>query len=50
MYVYSAVDLIFKHFTATIDSFQDAMKCLSEHTYNTVFPDTSVEDLGLFPS
>lgn len=46
-----AVDQIFKqHFTATIDSFQDAMKCLSEYACNAAFPDTSMEAIRIIRS
>lgn len=42
------VDQIFKeHFTATIDSFQDAVKCLSEFSSNSAFPDTSMEAIRI---
>lgn len=30
-----------------IDSFQDAVKCLSEFACNTAFPDTSMEAIRL---
>ncbi|XP_076868997.1 brefeldin A-inhibited guanine nucleotide-exchange protein 1 isoform X2 [Brachyhypopomus gauderio] len=36
-----------KHFHATIDSFQDAVKCLSEFACNASFPDTSMEAIRL---
>uniref|UniRef100_A0A4W5MX50 ARF guanine nucleotide exchange factor 1 n=1 Tax=Hucho hucho TaxID=62062 RepID=A0A4W5MX50_9TELE len=36
-----------KHFPATIDSFQDAVKCLSEFACNASFPDTSMEAIRL---
>ncbi|XP_036374500.1 brefeldin A-inhibited guanine nucleotide-exchange protein 1-like isoform X2 [Megalops cyprinoides] len=36
-----------KHFPATIDSFQDAVKCLSEFACNAAFPDTSMESIRL---
>ncbi|KAM9775162.1 brefeldin A-inhibited guanine nucleotide-exchange protein 1 isoform X2 [Syngnathus typhle] len=36
-----------KHFAATIDSFQDAVKCLSEFACNAAFPDTSMEAIRL---
>ncbi|XP_061613568.1 brefeldin A-inhibited guanine nucleotide-exchange protein 1 isoform X4 [Phyllopteryx taeniolatus] len=36
-----------KHFAATIDSFQDAVKCLSEFACNADFPDTSMEAIRL---
>ena len=46
-----AIDQIFKqHFTATIDSFQDAMKCLSEYACNAAFPDTSMEAIRIIRS
>ena len=46
-----AADQIFKqHFTATIDSFQDAMKCLSEYSCNAAFPDTSMEAIRIIRS
>lgn len=32
-----------KHFYSLIDSFQDAVKCLSEFACNAAFPDTSME-------
>uniref|UniRef100_A0A4W3GFF6 ARF guanine nucleotide exchange factor 1 n=1 Tax=Callorhinchus milii TaxID=7868 RepID=A0A4W3GFF6_CALMI len=35
------------HFPATIDSFQDAVKCLSEFACNAAFPDTSMEAIRL---
>jgi hypothetical protein len=35
------------HFTAIIDSFQDAVKCLSEFACNAAFPDTSMEAIRL---
>jgi len=42
------VDQIFKeHFPATIASFQDAMKCLSEFSSNAAFPDTSMEAIRI---
>ncbi|KAM4689505.1 brefeldin A-inhibited guanine nucleotide-exchange protein 1 isoform 2-T2 [Discoglossus pictus] len=42
------VTLVFeKHFHATIDSFQDAVKCLSEFACNAAFPDTSMEAIRL---
>uniref|UniRef100_A0A8C0KY37 ARF guanine nucleotide exchange factor 1 n=1 Tax=Canis lupus dingo TaxID=286419 RepID=A0A8C0KY37_CANLU len=42
------VTLVFeKHFPATIDSFQDAVKCLSEFACNAAFPDTSMEAIRL---
>ncbi|ESN92223.1 hypothetical protein HELRODRAFT_157983 [Helobdella robusta] len=36
-----------KHFSAVIDSFQDAVKCLSEFACNSMFPDTSMEAIRL---
>ncbi len=36
-----------KHFSAVIDSFQDAVKCLSEFACNAAFPDTSMEAIRL---
>uniref|UniRef100_W5M5H3 ARF guanine nucleotide exchange factor 2 n=1 Tax=Lepisosteus oculatus TaxID=7918 RepID=W5M5H3_LEPOC len=36
-----------KHFAAAIDSFQDAVKCLSEFVCNAAFPDTSMEAIRL---
>lgn len=36
-----------KFFHATIDSFQDAVKCLSEFACNASFPDTSMEAIRL---
>lgn len=36
-----------KHFVAVIDSFQDAVKCLSEFACNAAFPDTSMEAIRL---
>ncbi|XP_048384651.1 brefeldin A-inhibited guanine nucleotide-exchange protein 1 isoform X4 [Stegostoma tigrinum] len=36
-----------KYFPATIDSFQDAVKCLSEFACNAAFPDTSMEAIRL---
>lgn len=35
------------HFPAAIDSFQDAVKCLSEFACNAAFPDTSMEAIRL---
>ncbi|XP_030624788.1 brefeldin A-inhibited guanine nucleotide-exchange protein 1 [Chanos chanos] len=40
-------DVFEKHFPATIDSFQDAVKCLSEFACNASFPDTSMEAIRL---
>ncbi|XP_056404844.1 brefeldin A-inhibited guanine nucleotide-exchange protein 2 isoform X2 [Hyla sarda] len=36
-----------QHFPAAIDSFQDAVKCLSEFACNSAFPDTSMEAIRL---
>ncbi|XKL63402.1 hypothetical protein PGB90_005766 [Kerria lacca] len=36
-----------QHFQIMIDSFQDAVKCLSEFTCNASFPDTSMEAIRL---
>ncbi|XP_050926989.1 brefeldin A-inhibited guanine nucleotide-exchange protein 2 isoform X2 [Lates calcarifer] len=36
-----------EHFAAAIDSFQDAVKCLSEFVCNAAFPDTSMEAIRL---
>ncbi|EDV23139.1 uncharacterized protein TRIADDRAFT_36208 [Trichoplax adhaerens] len=36
-----------RHFSAAVDSFQDAVKCLSEFACNTSFPDTSMEAIRL---
>uniref|UniRef100_A0A3Q3MQ22 ADP-ribosylation factor guanine nucleotide-exchange factor 2 (brefeldin A-inhibited) n=1 Tax=Mastacembelus armatus TaxID=205130 RepID=A0A3Q3MQ22_9TELE len=36
-----------RHFAAAIDSFQDAVKCLSEFVCNAAFPDTSMEAIRL---
>lgn len=42
------VTVIFQHhFPAAIDSFQDAVKCLSEFACNAAFPDTSMEAIRL---
>uniref|UniRef100_A0A8C0F9X6 ADP ribosylation factor guanine nucleotide exchange factor 1 n=1 Tax=Bubo bubo TaxID=30461 RepID=A0A8C0F9X6_BUBBB len=38
---------IFRHHETTIDSFQDAVKCLSEFACNAAFPDTSMEAIRL---
>lgn len=49
LYIFNYLtDLIFKeHFSATIDSFQDAVKCLSEFSCNAAFPDTSMEAIRI---
>ncbi|XP_062316284.1 brefeldin A-inhibited guanine nucleotide-exchange protein 2 [Osmerus eperlanus] len=36
-----------QHFAVAIDSFQDAVKCLSEFVCNAAFPDTSMEAIRL---
>uniref|UniRef100_A0A6I8RJ48 ADP ribosylation factor guanine nucleotide exchange factor 2 n=1 Tax=Xenopus tropicalis TaxID=8364 RepID=A0A6I8RJ48_XENTR len=36
-----------QHFPSAIDSFQDAIKCLSEFACNAAFPDTSMEAIRL---
>ena len=36
-----------KHFSVTVESFQDAVKCLSEFSCNAAFPDTSMEAIRL---
>lgn len=43
-------DLYEKQFQAMIDSFQDAVKCLSEFACNAKFPDTSMEAIRLVRS
>ncbi|KAJ2944176.1 hypothetical protein O0L34_g18153 [Tuta absoluta] len=43
-------DLYEKQFPAMIDSFQDAVKCLSEFACNAKFPDTSMEAIRLVRS
>lgn len=43
----SPANVFEKHFAATIDSFQDAVKCLSEFACNASFPDTSMEAIRL---
>ncbi len=35
------------HFDATIASFQDAVKCLSEFACNASYPDTSMEAIRI---
>ncbi len=42
-----AASIFEKHFASTIDSFQDAVKCLSEFACNAAFPDTSMEAIRL---
>ncbi|XP_062897468.1 brefeldin A-inhibited guanine nucleotide-exchange protein 2-like isoform X1 [Mobula hypostoma] len=41
------MDIFKTHFPAAIDSFQDAVKCLSEFACNAAFPDTSMEAIRL---
>lgn len=45
-----AANIFEKYFAATIDSFQDAVKCLSEFACNAAFPDTSMEAIRLIRS
>ena len=48
IHVFIIVAQIFEeHFSATIDSFQDAVKCLSEFACNAAFPDTSMEAIRI---
>ena len=48
LYFFLSSDQIFKnHFGATIHSFQDAVKCLSEFSCNAAFPDTSMEAIQI---
>ena len=42
-----AVGIFERYFLAVIDSFQDAVKCLSEFACNAAFPDTSMEAIRL---
>lgn len=42
-----SVNTFQEHFAAAIDSFQDAVKCLSEFVCNAAFPDTSMEAIRL---
>lgn len=42
-----SVNTFREHFAAAIDSFQDAVKCLSEFVCNAAFPDTSMEAIRL---
>lgn len=44
---FSPVNTFQEHFAAAIDSFQDAVKCLSEFVCNAAFPDTSMEAIRL---
>ena len=46
---FETVTMIFQnHFSSTIESFQEAMKCLSEFACNSNFPDISMEAIRLF--
>lgn len=45
--IFSLVKTFQQHFAAAIDSFQDAVKCLSEFVCNAAFPDTSMEAIRL---
>ena len=46
---FETVSVIFQnHFPSTIESFQEAMKCLSEFACNSHFPDISMEAIRLF--
>jgi len=42
-----AASIFERYFLAVIDSFQDAIKCLSEFACNAAFPDTSMEAIRL---
>ncbi|XP_037540964.1 brefeldin A-inhibited guanine nucleotide-exchange protein 2 [Nematolebias whitei] len=44
---YIVLNTFQEHFAAAIDSFQDAVKCLSEFVCNAAFPDTSMEAIRL---
>lgn len=44
---FPTVSVFEKHFSSIIDSFQDAVKCLSEFACNAAFPDTSMEAIRL---
>nr|XP_057906847.1 brefeldin A-inhibited guanine nucleotide-exchange protein 2 [Doryrhamphus excisus] len=44
---YIVMNTFREHFAAAIDSFQDAVKCLSEFVCNAAFPDTSMEAIRL---
>ena len=44
---YISANIFEKYFAATLDSFQDAVKCLSEFACNAAFPDTSMEAIRL---
>jgi len=42
------LDTVFdRQFSSVLDSFQDAVKCLSEFACNATFPDTSMEAIRL---
>lgn len=46
--VFTVTDELYQqHFAIMIDSFQDAVKCLSEFACNASFPDTSMESIRL---
>ncbi|KAI6649677.1 Brefeldin A-inhibited guanine nucleotide-exchange protein 1 [Oopsacas minuta] len=46
---FETISMIFQyHFPSTIESFQEAMKCLSEFACNSNFPDISMEAIRLF--
>lgn len=45
--LFFAANIFQQHFPAAIDSFQDAVKCLSEFACNVAFPDTSMEAIRL---
>jgi len=47
MYCFVSASVFEKHFLAVMDSFQDAVKCLSEFACNAAFPDTSMEAIRL---
>ena len=47
IFLLSPVSVFEKHFTSVVDSFQDAIKCLSEFSCNAAFPDTSMESIRL---
>ena len=47
LYIFYLATIFEQYFAATIDSFQDAVKCLSEFACNAAFPDTSMEAIRL---
>jgi brefeldin A-inhibited guanine nucleotide-exchange protein len=47
MFSYISASVFDRHFTSVVDSFQDAVKCLSEFACNAGFPDTSMEAIRL---